>query len=119
MKSDGLSKNDLLNETEIHNLRALVGHFKWLATQTRSDLLFQCCDVLGKIPNPTTDDAKRANELVNKIKSEEIVVTLKKEDNLADSKLLPFCNASFASMSGGGSQGGYVIFWSYAFGNNI
>ena len=68
---------------------------------------FECCDLLGKIKSPTTDDAKRANKSVNKIKSEEIVVTLKKEDNLVDSKLLVFCDDSFANMSGGGSKEGY------------
>ena len=46
-------------------------------------------------------------------------MTLKKKDNLLDSKLLLFCNASFANISGGASQGGYTIFWSDAFGNNI
>ena len=44
---------------------------------------------------------------------------VKNEGNLADSKLLVFCDASFANMSGGGSQGGYIIFWSDAFENNI
>ena len=61
----------------------------------------------------------RANKLVNKMKSEEIVVTLQKEDNLADFKLLVFCDASFANMAGGGSQGEYVILWSDTFGNNM
>ena len=57
--------------------------------------------------------------MVNKIKSEEIFVTLKKEDNLADSKLLVSCDASFANMSGAGSHKGYIIFCSDAFGNSI
>ena len=112
-------KNDLLNEAEIHNLHALIRQFNWLTTQTRPNILFECCNLLAKIKSPTINDAKTANKLVNKTKREEIVVTLKKEDNLADSKLLVFCNASFANMSGGGSQGGYIIFWSDAFGNNI
>ena len=89
MKLDGKKdRNDLLNETEIHNLRALIGQFNWLAMQTRQDILFECCNLLRKIKNRTIDDAKRANKLVNKIKNEEIFVTLRKEDNLADSKLL-------------------------------
>ena len=104
---------------QIHNLRALIGQFNWLATQTRPDILFECCDLLGKIKSPTIDDAKRANKLVNKIKSEERVMTLKKDDNLADSKLFVFCDPSFANMSGGGSQGGYIIFWSDAFGKTL
>ena len=69
--------------------------------------------------NPTIDDTKRASKLVNKIKSEEKVMMLKKEDNLADSKLLVFCDASFANMTVGGSQGGYIVFWLDAFENNI
>ena len=52
------------------------------------------------------------------MKNEEMVVTWKKEDNLADSKLFAFCDASFANMAGGGSQGGYIIFLSDTFGNN-
>ena len=47
-----------------------------------------------------------------------MVVTWKKEDNLADSKLFVFCDASFANMAGCGSQGGYIIFLSDTFGNN-
>ena len=42
-----------------------------------------------------------------------------KKDNLADSKLLVFCDASFANMTVGGSQGGYIVFWLDAFENNI
>ena len=97
----------------------MIRQFNWLTTQTRPNILFECCNLLAKIKSPTINDAKTANKLVNKTKSEEIVTTLKKEDNLADSKLLVFCDASFANMSGGGSQGGYIIFWSDAFGNNI
>ena len=120
LKLDGKKdNNDLLKETEIHNVCALIGQFNWLAAQTRPDILLECCNLLGKIKSPTIDDAKRAIKLVNKIKNEEIVVTLKKEDNLLDSKLLVFRDASFANMSKGGSQGGYIIFWSEAFGNNI
>ena len=69
--------------------------------------------------NPTIDDTKRATKLVNKIKSEQKVMILKKEDNLADSKLFVFCDASFANMTVGGSQGGYIVFWFDAFENNI
>ena len=69
--------------------------------------------------NPAIDDTERASKLVNKIKSEEKVMMLKKEDNLADSKLLVFCDASFANMTVGGSQGGYIVFWLDAFENNI
>ena len=50
---------------QIHNFRALIGQFNWLATQTRLDILFECCNLLGKIKSPTIDDAKRANKLVN------------------------------------------------------
>ena len=65
-----------------------------MATQTRPDILFEYYDLLGKIKSPIIDDAKRANKLVNKIKNEETVVALKKEDKLVDSKLLVFCDAS-------------------------
>ena len=74
---------------------------------------------LGKTKSPPIDDTKRANKLVNKMKSEEIIVTLKKEDNLADLKLFVFCDASFANMAARcGSREDYIIFWSDAFRNS-
>ena len=86
MRVDGKKdKIEFFNATEIHSLPALVGQFNWLATQTRPDILFECCDLLGEIKCPTIDNAKRANKLVNQMKSEEIVATLKKEGNIADS----------------------------------
>ena len=54
---------------QIHNLCALIGQFNWLATQTRPDILFKYCDLLGKIKSATIDGAKRANKLANKIKN--------------------------------------------------
>ena len=77
----------------------MIRQFNWLTTQTRPNILFECCNLLAKIKSPTINDAKTANKLVNKTKREEIVVTLKKEDNLADSKLLVFCSASFENMT--------------------
>ena len=51
------------------------------------------------------------------MKNEETVVTIKMEDNLADSKLLVFY-ALFANMAGD-SEGEHIIFWSDAFRNNM
>ena len=46
LKLGGKKDNkDLLNETEIHNPCALIGQFNWLATQTRPDILFECCNL--------------------------------------------------------------------------
>ena len=115
LKLDGKkSKNDLLNETEIQSpcfdrTIQLVGY----TNKARYPIW------MLQFTNPTTDDAKTANRFVNNIKSEETVVTLKKEDNLTNSKLLVFCDASFGNMSGGGCQGGYINFWSDTFENNI
>ena len=75
-------KNYLPDETEIHSLRALMRQFNWLATQTRPDIFFECCNLLGKIK--IIDDTKTATKLVNKIKCEQKVMVLKKEDNLAN-----------------------------------
>ena len=41
------------------------------------------------------------------------------EERRQSSKLLVFCDASFANMTVGGSQGGYIVFWFDAFENSI
>ena len=113
------TKHDKLDQIEVPNLRTLIGQLNWIATQTRPDLLYECCDLLGKIKYATIEDAKRANKVLKKLKEENISVEVNTIESFVDTKLLVFHDASFANMAGSGSQGGYVIFLSDVFANKV
>ena len=113
------TKHDKLDQIEVRNLRTLIGQLNWIATQTRPDLLYECCDLLGKIKYATIEDAKRANKVLKKLKEENISVKVNTIESFVDTKLLVFHDASFANMAGSGSQGGYVIFLSDVFANKV
>ena len=103
----------------MRNLRTLTGQLNWIVTQTRPDLLYECCDLLGKIKYATIEDAKRANKVLKKLQEENISVKVNTIESFVDTKFLVFHDASFANMARSGSQGGYVIFLSDIFANKV
>ena len=98
-----------LGKEEIGKLRILIGQLNWLATQTRPDLLFDCCQLASNLKEATVEDLCRANKVLKKAK-ENVTVKLPKLDNLNNLKLVAYHDASYANLKDGGSQGGYVIF---------
>ena len=111
--------HDKLDQIEVRKLRTLTGQLNWIVTQTRPDLLYECCDLLGKIKYATIEDAKRANKVLKKLKEENISVKVNTIESFVDTKFLVFHDASFANMAGSGSKGGYVIFLSDVFANKV
>ena len=102
-------KNYLINKDEMKQLRSLIGQLNWIATQTRPDLLFECCDLASSFKNATVANIIQANKVVKKAK-ESSFIQLARIRNCSTLKLIAYHDASYANLNDGGSQGGYVIF---------
>ena len=50
-KARTLQKESLLNQSEVSQLRSLVGQILWAANQTRSDISFDACMLAAKLKN--------------------------------------------------------------------
>ena len=64
------SKGRLLDKGEVRLLKGLIGQLQWIAKLTRPDIAFDTSDLSSKVKAATTDDVKRANKVVRKVKSD-------------------------------------------------
>ena len=109
-KSRSCRKQDTLNQEELHNVRTLVGQLNWLGTQTRPDILFECCTLMRSIKDAKVSDLLNVNKLLSRMKSDQVSIKLFDIGNTDKMKLTAYRDASYANLQDGGSQGGCIIF---------
>ena len=97
-----------LDHDEHHLFRSLVGQLNWLATQSRPDLSFDVCRLSTKLQAPIVQDVIDANKTLKKANS--VKLQLRYKQLKRPLRLLAFCDASYANLPGGASQGGYIVF---------
>ena len=97
-----------LDKNEHRNYRGICGSLNWLSTQSRPDIAFDVAMLSAKLNAPTVKDLNFANKIIRKVKSTNVVINFyKMEDSL---HLLTYCDASYANLPNGGSQGGNFLF---------
>ena len=74
------------------------------------DVAFDVCELSAKFGKVTYDDIHKANKVVKRLKYEQISLKYSFKGDLKEAKLLTFCDASFANLPYGGSQGGIIVF---------
>ena len=87
----------------------LIGQMNWIATQTRPDLLFSCCELASSLKNATVNDMIKANKVLKNLCNKGIKVRTPKLE-YGNFKFISYSDASYANLTDGGSQGGHVIF---------
>ena len=97
-----------LGSDETKKLRALIGQMNWAATQTRPDVLFECCKLASKIKNATVADVLNTNKVLKKLHYD-VKIKLPPLIDIKHLKFVVHSDASYANLDDGGSQGGYVI----------
>ena len=106
-----LSKGRSLERNEIRALKGLIGQLQWVAKLTRPDVAFDVSDLSTKVKFATTDDVKRINKVVRKVKSDPVIIKIPNVGAIKDTSLFAYCDSSFANLSDNcGSQGGFIIF---------
>ena len=99
-----------LNKNELKQFIYVIGQRGWAAAHTRSDIVFDCCELSSPGQHATIEDLFRANKVLSRTKSDSIVFTFEVLGDLSTVKFLCFNDSSFGSLCDGGSQGSYVIF---------
>ena len=102
-------KGRLLNSEEQRKFRGIVGQLNWIASRTNPLICFDVCQLSVKLSQASVHDFNTAR----KVKRQAMLPI-----NLRFIKLegpvffLAYCDASFANLPDGSSQGGYIIFLS-------
>ena len=108
--TDKQNTSRLLNSEEKSKLKHVSGQLNWITTQSRPDLAFENCTIGNSSANATVKSIITANKALKKAKSNDVFLCFPKNLNINEAKLVCFCDASFANLDGGFSQGGHLIF---------
>ena len=71
-------KQDSVSNEELKSLRILIGQLNWVATQTRPDLLFGCCELMSFTKNAKVEDLIKANKLLKQAHEKDVVLKFTK-----------------------------------------
>ena len=104
-----------MNSKEQYSYRQVVGQLNWISTQTRPDLAYDVCQLSAKLNTPTIRDLIKANKVLKRAKATQVSLKFKKL--ISPLHLLSYCDASFANLPDGSSQGGMLIFMADDHGN--
>ena len=103
-------KEKLLDPEEQSMYRAICGQLNWIASHSRPDISFDVCYLSTKLNSATVGDAQKANKTLKKIKHECVELTYR--ELKAPLHLEIYCDASYANLPNGSSQGGFITFLS-------
>ena len=97
-----------LNSDEQREYRGVCGQLNWVASQTRPDLSFEVCRLSTSLNDATVDDMIQANKAIRKCKQRSVSITFPQLQKPLH--LVAFCDASYANLKDGSSQGGMIVF---------
>ena len=102
------NKSRPLEINEQREYRGICGQLNWVASQTRPDLSFEVCRLSTSLNGATINDLMQANKAARKCKQRS--VSIKFPPLQKPLHLVAFCDASYANLKDGSSQGGIIVF---------
>ena len=102
--------DDEMPPQDITLCRSALGKLNWITTQTRPDLTYDVSELSSALNKKQVKTLIDINKAIRKAKRYPSKIVIPDLGNLEKCKMLVYCDASFANLSNGGSQGGYVVF---------
>ena len=105
-------KDAFLTESELTDLRHMVGGINWVVRATRPDLSFDLIDLSTKFKCGKVSDLNRARKIILNLKASPCKIFFPKLDT-SNLSFVVYTDASFANINDGcGSIGGQLVFLS-------
>ena len=98
-----------ISKREFKELRSVCGQLLWVSSQTRPDLSYQTCVASNSASAATISDLKNVNKAIDYAKKNGLTLKYPKLD-LNDLNIVTFCDAAYANLRDGSSQGAHIVF---------
>ena len=108
MEIDKERLHESLNTDEIQKYRTLIGQLNWVSCQTRPDIAFGTCEASVSFKDAKASDLTKANKVILKLQSDDIILQFSDLGDLKDCKILSYNDSSYKNLPDGGSQGGFI-----------
>ena len=92
--------------------KSRVGSLNWLATVSRPDLSYSACQLSTRGSKVTYADVAQINKVIRYLSLHDSYIKFPVFRSLAELNLIAYCDAAYANLPGGYSQGAYIIFLS-------
>ena len=107
---DRVGDNKLpVSKKEYNDLRSVCGQLLWVSSQTRPDMAYQTCVASNSASTATIGDLKQVNKAIDYMQKNRLTLKYPKLD-LRDVFMLAFCDAAYANLKDGSSQGAHIVF---------
>lgn len=104
-------KNNEVDDNLRKQYKALVGQIGWASGTSRPDACFNSCVLGNSQAKPTYRNLAEANKALKDLKNNKFSIKFPPLD-LSSIKISVFCDASYANLYNGSSQGGHIVFLS-------
>ena len=105
-------KGEKLSETQVTDVRRVIGQLQWLAIQTRPDLSFSASVIASSLKDLKDGELKNVNKTVKYAKYHSAQGIPYRKLDMTDeaTEMWSYSDASFANLSGGGTQAAVIVF---------
>ena len=97
----------ILDSSEQREYRMFIGQLNWVSSHSQPDISYEVCHLSTILNKATVDDFLHANKVVQKLKQTSFIKVWLFEETY---NLVAFCDASYANLNDGSSQGGLIVF---------
>jgi hypothetical protein len=93
---------------QTRTLKQFCGKINWLTTQGRPDIAFDSCFISNSLKTGNCKVFAAANKVIRKVHCQNVTLHFYHDFDISSFSIVSFCDASFANLPNGGSQGGYL-----------
>ena len=90
MEIDRERLHESLNANEKKKYRTLIEQLNWVSSQTRPDIAFEACEANVSFKDARVSDLTKANKVIRKLQSDEVVLQFSDLGDLKDCKILSY-----------------------------
>ena len=103
---------EVLTPEERLAVKSVCGQLLWVANNTRPDLSYDTCQLSNIGKTGVVGDIMKLNRVIRKAKQESVKVSYPNLGDPLNWSVIVYCDASFANLADGSSQGGFIVFLS-------
>ena len=103
-------KSETIKDSVLHKaFRGVVGQLNWACGVSRPDSSFNACNLSTVQAKPNYAHIFEANKAIRELKNTQYEIVYPRLD-LSSVRIAAFSDASYANLTDGGSQGGFILF---------
>ena len=104
------SGNSEFTSDEVTAIKHTSGQLNWLVMQSRPDIAYDNCVIGNSMKSGDGNIFRFINKCIKRVQNQDVSLHFYSSMDLYTCKVVTYCDASFANLPNGGSQGSFISF---------